>query len=308
MLPGPVATHTYFIGQDIDMPVISISTTHNNLWEFPYGLFQPHESTIRGREVPVAIEYFDESGSRGFSHQAGIRIFGSTIYNLPQKPLSVRFRSRYGESPIEYPCSVTVKISHTIHLCCETAATIIIFRFFRDGLAVALVKNKMDIDYQDYKPCVVFINGEYWGIYEIRERPDASHFGNVHNVNGCGLDILEDSLYVSSGSADSYQRLLGFIEKTVLQMMAITNHVASRIDVNEYLNYMIHKIFVGYVIFEYNNKYWRERGRSGKWRWLANDLEHAFGSQLSGHDYWENTLADVSGQHRQFARLDNLFI
>jgi hypothetical protein len=295
MLPGPVATHTYFIGQEIDMPVISISTNQNNLWEFPYGLFQPHESAIRGREVPVNIEYFDESGSRGFSHQAGIRIFGSTIYNLPQKPLSVRFRARYGDNPIEHPLFGDRDNQTYSSFMLRNGGNDHNLSFFRDGLAVALVKNKMDIDYQDYKPCVVFINGEYWGIYEIRERPDANHFGNVHNVNGGGLDILEDSLYVSSGSADNYQRLLGFIGKNSLADDGNYNHVASQIDVNEYLNYMIHKIFVGYVIFEYNNKYWRERGRSGKWRWLSNDLEHAFGSQLSGHDYWENTLADVSG-------------
>jgi parallel beta-helix repeat protein len=295
MLPGPVETHTYFIGQEIDLPVISISTTHDNLWEFPYGLFQSHESTIRGREIPVAIEYFDVSGERGFSHQAGIRIFGSTIYNLPQKPLSVRFRPRYGDSPLEYSLFGDRENQSYNSFMLRNGGNDHNLSFFRDGLAVALVKNKMDIDYQDYKPCVVFINGEYWGIYEIRERPDASHFGNVHNVNGDGLDILEDSLNVSSGSADSYQRLIGFIEKNSLSDNANYDHVETRIDINEYLNYMIHKIFVGYVIFEYNNKYWRERGRTGKWRWLANDLEHAFGSQLSGHDYWENTLADVSG-------------
>ena len=294
-LPGPVATHTYFIGQNIDMPVISISTNHDNLWEFPYGIFQPHESTIRGREVPVAIEYFDESGSREFSYQAGIRIFGTTIYNLPQRPISVRFRSRYGENTLEYPLFGERDNQHYRSFMLRNGGNDHNLSFFRDGLGVALVKNKMDIDYQDYKPCVVFINGEYRGIYEIRERPDASHFGNVHNVDAASLDILEDSLLVSSGSADSYERLLGFIEKNSLEDEGNYNHVATQIDINEYINYLIHKIFIGYVIFEYNNKYWRERERTGKWRWLANDLEHAFGSQLSGHDYWENTLADVSG-------------
>jgi parallel beta-helix repeat protein len=296
MLPGEVETHTYFIGQNINMPVISISTGHSNLWGHPYGLFLPHDAAIRGREVPVAIEYFDESGERGFSHQAGIRIFGSTIYNLPQRPVSVRFRSRYGESPLIYPLFGDRENQSYNSFMLRNGGNDHNLSFFRDGLAVALVKNKMDIDYQDYKPCVVFINGEYWGIYEIRERTEASHFGHTHNVNADALDILEDSLQVSAGSADHYERLLTYIESNNLSDNTSYDHVASQIDINEYINYMIHKIFVGYVIFQYNNKYWRERGRSGKWRWLANDLEHGFGSQLSGHDYWENTLADVSGR------------
>jgi parallel beta-helix repeat protein len=295
-LPGEVETHTYFIGQNINMPVVSISTGHENLWGFPHGLLLSHEPTIRGREIPVAIEYFDESGSRGFALQAGIRIFGTTIYNLPQKPLSVRFRSRYGEGELDYPLFGDRENHSYSSFLLRNGGNDHNLSFFRDGLAVSLVKNKMDIDYQDYKPCVVFINGEYWGIYELRERSDANHFGNIHNVNADNLDILEDSLNVAAGSADHYRRLITYIERNSLSENSSYEYVASQIDINEYINYIIHKIFVGYAIFQYNNKYWRERGRNGKWRWLANDLEHAFGSQLSGHDYWENTLADVSGK------------
>ena len=99
-LPGKVIVQTYFIGESIDMPVVSITTNSDHLYDFDFGLFR---NSIKEREVPASIQYFDEHGKPQFAENAGIRIFGSTIYNLPQKPVSVRFRGKFGAANINYP-------------------------------------------------------------------------------------------------------------------------------------------------------------------------------------------------------------
>jgi hypothetical protein len=291
-LPSPIITHTYFINETINLPVISISTHSNNLWDFDFGLFQ---NSIKEREIPATIEYFDTLGQKAFTEGAGIRIFGSTIYRLPQKPLSIRFKSKYGSSELNYQLFENRESLHYKSFMLRNGGNDHNLAFFRDGLAVTMVKNKMDIDFQDYKPGIVFINGEYWGIYDIRERLDENYISQNHQVNPDNLDFLEDSLLVSSGSADDFLALTRFIESNNLEQKVNYDYVCSKIDINEYLNYVIHKIFIGYRLFELNNKYWREKEQNGQWRWIASDMEHAFG-QLGGDNYWENTLEKVSGE------------
>ena len=290
-IPGPVVTRTYFINQNINLPVVSLSTDYENLWDHDFGLFK---NSLKEREIPAVIEYFDTSGNCEFVQGAGIRLFGATIYNLPQKPMSVRFRPRYGTDMIEYPVFSDRENNRYRSLFLRNGGNDYNIAFMRDALATLMAAGRMDIDYQAYRPCVVFINGEYQGIYDIRERLDVNYTGFNHDVNPEELDILADSLVVESGSSREYEQMLHYIAGNDLSEHEHYQHISSQMDVNEYINYMIHKIFIGYSLVNLNNKYWRERNDEGHWRWIAHDMEHAFG-QLGGDQYWENTLASVSG-------------
>jgi parallel beta-helix repeat protein len=295
-LPGPITANSYFIDENIDVPIISITTDGDNLWGSDFGIFG---NSIRGREVFANVEYFEKDGTAGFNTGSGIRIFGSTIYALPQKPISVRFRSRYGDSEINYPIFDERKNQKFTTFQLRNGGNDHNIAYFRDGLAVNLVKNKMDIDYQDYKPCLVYINGDYHGIYEIRERIDEQYIANNHHLSIGNIDLLEDSMIVVSGNSRAYQNLLRFVSENDLSEDVNYDFGGQKIDINSYTNYMIHKLFVGYGLYQFNNRFWRERNENGRWRWIANDLEHAFG-QLGGDNYQENTIIKAAGMTDDF--------
>jgi hypothetical protein len=290
-LPGPVVTAAYFIGENIDLPVLSLSTDDAHLYDIDFGILR---NAIKEREVPVVIEYFRAGGTREFTTTAGARVFGSTIYALPQRPLSIRFRSRYGASELQYPLFESRQHERYHSFLLRNGGNDYNMAYFRDGLATLLVRDRMDIDCQDYQPCIVFINGMYHGIYEIRERLDNSYIANTHDISDANLDMLEDSLIVTRGSSGDYIDILRFLQEDDVTTPQAYEHIARKIDVHEYINYMIHKIFIGYRIFQYNNKYWRDSDGGSPWRWIANDMEHAFG-ELGGDDYHENTLRSVAG-------------
>jgi hypothetical protein len=294
-LPSQVATKTYFIGENIALPVISISTNNPNLYGFDFGIYR---NAIRDREIPAVIEYFDENKQVIFNTGIGLRVFGTTIFTLPQRPLSVRFRPRFGLEELQYQLFDDKHIAQFNGFQLRNGGNDYNISYFRDGLGVNMAKGKMDVDYQAYKPCVVFINGEFMGIYEIRERQDANYLANNHDISKDNVDLLEDQQEVSAGDDRDYKALLQFIRTQDLSKPDVFAQLEKRMDVNEYINYMIHRIFIGYKIFEVNNRYWRERSPDGKWRWLANDMEHAFG-QIAGDNYWENTLSGVSGEYEE---------
>ena len=285
-LPGKVVSKTFFIGENIKMPVISISSNQENLYGFDFGILQ---NTIKNREIPAQVEYFDENGNRQFIIGAGLQLFGSTIYNLPQKPISVRFKPKYGDDFLNYKLFENKDILKFSAFLLRNGGNDYNLSYFRDGLAVNLLKNKMDIDYQDYKPCVVFVNGDYYGICEIREKLDENYVSANQLINSESIDYIEDSLIVVKGKKYRYEELISFIKNHNIADSVDYKYVTDKIDVNEYINYMIHKIFIGYYIVQHNNRYWRDNDSDGKWRWIAADMEHAFG-QLSGDNYMDNTL------------------
>jgi len=206
----------------------------------------------------------------------------------------VRFKEKYGDEILKYPLFEGKPIPQYTAFLLRNGGNDYNTAYFRDGLGVHLVKDKMDIDYQDYKPCAVFINGEYNGIYELRERLDEKYIGSNHEINSDNLDYLEDSLNVVAGDQYDFLELMDFVRQNDLSDSAIFAQVAAQIDLNEFTNFLIIRAFIGYQIADLNNRYWRNRDTEGKWRWIAADLEHAFG-QLGGDPVSENTIAKLAG-------------
>lgn len=291
-MPGKVVTKTYFINENNQLPVLSISSDAANLYGFDFGILQ---NAIKDREVPATIEYFEPgTGERAFLAGVGLRVFGASIYNLPQRPLSVRFKEKYGDEILKYPLFEGKPIPSYSAFLLRNGGNDYNTAFFRDGLGVNLMKGKMDMDYQDYKPCIVFINGAYNGIYEIRERLDEQYIGGNHEINPDNLDYLEDSLQVVAGDQHDFLELMDLVKNNDLSDSTVFEKVSSEIDLNEFTNYLIVRSFIGYQIAGLNNRYWRNRDTGGKWRWIAADLEHAFG-QLGGDPVAENTIAKLAG-------------
>ncbi len=291
-MPGRVVTKSYFINESNQLPVLAIHSNTANLYGFDFGILQ---NAIKDREVPATMEYFEPgTGERAFLAGVGLRVFGTSIYNLPQRPISVRLKEKYGDEVLKYPLFEGKPIPRYTTFLLRNGGNDYNTAYFRDGLGVQLVKGKMDIDYQDYKPCAVFINGAYNGIYELRERLDEPYIANNHEINPDNLDYLEDSLNVVAGDPYDFLELMGFIRQNDLADSATFARVAARIDLNEFTNYLILRAFIGYQIADLNNRYWRNRDTDGKWRWIAADLEHAFG-QLGGDPVSENTIAKLAG-------------
>jgi hypothetical protein len=283
-LSGEVVTNSYIINRDHDLPVVSVSTDNKHLWDFTFGIYQKE---YKNREVPVYIEYFDTLGNNQFATGAGAELFGSQIYLYDQKPLSITLKNKYGASTLSYPLFAGKNIDVYKSFVLRNGGDDISSTTFRDGLTACIVKDEIDLDYQAYQPAVMYLNGEYQGIYHIREKLNEDYLEGNRSVNPGYLDVLEDNMEVKNGDKNKYQSLISFVQHNDLSDQLNYDRVISEIDVNEFLNYMILKIYAGYIQWQVNNKYWRSRDNEGLWRWMAFDLEHAFagngGDSISGN-------------------------
>ncbi|PID88945.1 MAG: hypothetical protein CSB02_00050 [Bacteroidia bacterium] len=139
----------------------------------------------------------------------------------------------------------------------------------RDVLAQD-ISSALDIDYQDFQPAVVFVNGEYWGIHTIRDRIDERYIEYTYHIDKDSVEFLEGS---------NIHYLTNFIENNSLEYSHNYNYIATQIDIPNYIDYTIAELFFNNYDWPGNNmKLWRKIP-DGKWRWVFYDIDAGFGNE-----------------------------
>jgi len=147
-----------------------------------------------------------------------------------------------------------------------------------------LVVNQMDLDCQAYRPVAVFFNGEYWGIYNIREKLNNYYISSHHDVDPNNLDYIEMDfgnegvfMVVIEGDMNEFNALLNFLENADMSLTENYSYIKTEIDIDEFINYLITEIYCDNTNWPYTNmRWWKERSETGKWRWVMLDLDFGF--------------------------------
>ncbi|MBN2481351.1 MAG: CotH kinase family protein, partial [Bacteroidales bacterium] len=294
ILPGNSVSQTYFIDEEISLPIISITTPPEAFWDEFNGIYPKR---MKEREIPVNFEFFRTSDGPEFSIKAGLRLTGQASLYYPQVSFTIHARDRYGTDEIKSQVFPQRELNSFKSLYLRTAgvpdhrST-----FFRDALQHSLIINKLDIDCQAYLPSVVFLNGNYWGIYNIRDKINANYLASIHGLNPDDIDLLEyeGSVVptVMSGDAKNYNLFYEYIQNADLADEEQYRHLESWMEMDEYINYQVCEIYYDNVFWpDQNIRMWRERKEDGKWRWIFFDSDFGFGmpNQISS-GYRNNTL------------------
>ena len=305
-LPSKVITNTYFIDESTELPIVSVATDPANLWDDEIGIYVEGTNGIPGYcvneprnwnqpwERPISLEMYDANGNLGFEIDAGMQIGGGCTRKYPQKTLSIYARSEYGDSKINYPIFDDKPINQFNNILLRNSGQDWWRAMFRDGMMQTLVKDQMDIDWQAYKPAILFLNGDYWGIHAIREKHNEHYLESNYGINPDEIDILNGNATVKQGSADLYEAMIDFIETHDMTVTDNYDWVSTQMDISEYLNYMIAEIYFANIDWPAGNiKYWRQHGDNHKWRWILFDLDLGFGAHERGQ-YDSNTLENAT--------------
>ncbi len=287
--PSRVVTHSYFVGEGTSLPVISLSTDPAHLWDEESGIYTHFKPSFDGRqwERPVHIEFFESNESFGIGFNAGIRIHGGNITTrFPQKSIRVYTRQEYGRHAVEYPFFPDHPITRFRRLILRNSGQDWMVTHFRDGLMQSLIEELPTLDTQAYRPVNTFINGQYWGIYNLRERTDEDYLASKHRVDPDNVDILENQSLPNQGKPDHYRRLLRFIRNHSVREPKTLSRIGRMMDLQNYINYTASEIYFANTGWPGQNiRYWRLRSPHGKWRWLMFDTDSGFGLKTSpSHD------------------------
>lgn len=310
-LSGDVATATYLFrsdGVNHALPVVTLVTDPDNLWNSKTGIyatgdqFDPdaasYADTLQSAtyyqakfateeqvdtiwEKPAAFSLFDDNGKQVFTQNVGIRIAGSFGRGRAQKGFNVIARKEYGKGSMEYPFFENRPYTEYKAVVLRAGAQDQNRSKIRDELASGLLEGTdINILYQAYRPTVLYLNGEYWGVYFMKEKRNrffvAQHENTENNVD---LAIGKGFKQRSYGDNSDWVSLYEYATSHDLSASDAYNYVAERMDVDSFRDYMIAEIYNGNTD-TYNFQYYRLKG--GKWKFIFYDF--CWGFQSPGHE------------------------
>ena len=128
----------------------------------------------------------------------------------------------------------------------------------RDGFTTSLTDN-LNIDHQEYRPSIFYLNGEFWGIQNLREKVNEHFIASNHNIDAEHIDLLAgnggevDNNYIEvvNGTRTDYINLIDYIESNDMNDEDVQNALENWIDIDSFLTYQAFQIFI-------DNRDWRE--------------------------------------------------
>lgn len=289
---------------------------------FPYSA----SNAWKDREIPVSFELFEPDGTRGFQQELGIKVFGGWgSRGYPQKSLAFFARAKYGKGKVRYPMFPDTDIDSfesfvlrnsgndnqsTHHIPPRSEITAFgrtrsngsyfvngNYTLMRDAMMQRLARN-LQVDRQAYRPVLVYLNGEYWGIYNLREKLNEHYVASHHDVDADAIDLIEGYGSANSGSSSQYNAMRNYMEGGSLASEdRYTRVIENYLDVRSFTDY--HLAVIYFQNFDIGNiKQWRAR-RGGKFRWMLYDQDYGF-------NLWKPEVY-LPAMRRDYADYDNMF-
>jgi hypothetical protein len=291
-LPSKVLTKTFFINESITLAVVSIATDKENFWNENFGIYikGPNYDGIdwetgnffREWERPVSLEFFENDGSPGFNLDCGVKIYGRSTRMFEQKSLAIFARNKYGTPYINYKIFDEKNITKFKNIVLRNSGNDWGNTMLRDAMAQGLVKKTTNIDCQAYRPVIVFINGKYWGIHNIREKVNKYYVESNYNIEPNKVELLTpnediDGFEVLDGDDKHFRKMIDFLETHDMKRKENYDSINNMMDINEFIDYNIAEIYYGNSDWPgVNSKLWREASETGKWRWMLYDTDLTF--------------------------------
>ncbi len=294
-LPSEDVAISFIVGRQHDIPVVCITSDEENLFGEDYGIFaygklyQPTAFPFKSKytnfwqdwERPIHFDYIDENGEQVLSFNAGAKIFGQFSRACVQKSFTVNLRDKYGPTEVCYPFfenNINVFSSLVLRNGGQDSRA----AHIRDAFVAKAVIGEIDVDVMDYQPVAVYMNGEYYGLYDLRERVNADYIANHTGADPDKVDLIKGNNNVLDGSIDEYKELEAFLENNSLKNEENYKKACEMVDVDELIDYWLCVIFFSNTDSG-NIKFYKERTEGAKWRWILYDLD--WGMSPSTYDW-----------------------
>lgn len=314
--PSNVTSATYFIDErNINLPVVAIVSDPEYLYGDELGLLV---AGYNGSEVPsycngpddeanywndwdrpANFEFFDGKKKEQLNQEVKIGNFGACSRTKFVKSIKVNAAKVYGDNELDYPIFKEKPNLRWKSVVLRNSGNDFGRSYLRDGF-LQTAASCLDIDHQAYQPSVVFVNGVYYGMLNIRERTNKDFIFSNH-----GYD--EDEFFMNEGShahsGTTYERVLNLakLSSEAINEPGMYEKIDSIVDINEFLNYFLAEIYVVNRDWPGGNiKAWVPK-KGGKWRWILYDTD--FGFSLYEQNYSTRSITSLANKSETFKGL-----
>ncbi len=291
---GEVMNRTYVFESAPTLPAVFLTGDPKSLFDPDSGIYMegpnasaadPHYGANywEDKELPIFVELIETGTNQpAFAENAGLKIFGNYSRANDKKSVAVTFREKYGNKRLKYslfPEFPELKKFKAFVL--RNNGSNFSNDYIRDMLASSISEG-LGVDYQRGRASIVYYNGVYYGIHNIRERSTEYYFETHYGMEPDDIDLLKADNSASAGSSVEYQSLMDWLTTHHLDDETNYAHVASQIDIDNFMNYVQLELFVNNRDWPSNNlKKWRNSKQNTPWKWFIYDTDFGFGNTYS---------------------------
>ena len=288
-----VVTRTFLVGEEtVKMPIVAISVDSNffrnhyrkTSCERPRGC--PDSAALYADvEYPIHVEYFENGsstkGGSTWEKDAGISLMGGYSRLNDKKSVSIRLREEYEDGSINYPLFETRKGVNDKYKAfnLRNNGNRYVSDYIEDAMAGAILEGS-GVDYQRSRQVVVFYNGRYYGIHDMRERFNKHFVETNYNIDANSVNFIKhlgEKVEASNGTIDAYMNMLHFVATSKFDGENNSNYatVKTMLDVGNLADYMAAEIYVHNGDWPNNNvRAWSSPDQP--WKFMVYDLDHGF--------------------------------
>ena len=281
-------TATYFVDfEEKDgysgLPVVSLVTAPDNLFDSQDGIFVNGNWDDRGdaSERPVSLTYYDKNGNFVFSQDCGMRVRGSSTRAYQQKSLSIYARDEYGADEFVCPLFDGVEYLKSFVLRYDGSLK------FHEGYLSALVADRAIATAKSI-PCVVFLDGEYYGMYTILEKFTEQYVEEHYGIDRDNVAIVKKGALEEGIASDltAYNTFINYVTGNDMSKAANYQKACSYMDMQSFIDYVCFQIYCGNEDWSLKQNFAAFRAREvdptnpyadGKWRFMLYDLDFCIG-------------------------------
>ena len=301
--PGDTLTGTFFIQTDHSLPVVSVTVDPDDLWNPKRGMLTvgkgvnkkeglPFRNTVYRRVKNSGVKYesyvemYDDAGKRIVSQGADISLNGDYSLDMPQKSFKFKAKSKYGEKTFKAKLFPDRDYEEYKSFVLRNSGNDCMWTRLQDGFQSRLMDLcGCSVAHQAWKPYAVYLNGQYWGHMNLRERVDEYMVAQSEGLDledADQLTLLQANGKVKSGLNTEYKAMIKKIKAgKPAKKQEDLQYILDNVDVDNYFTFMAFEMFFGNSDIG-NFRIYRLDAPGSKWRWLISDLD--YGLWNSGFD------------------------
>ena len=270
------------------IPTVSLVAPVEDLWDPALGIYMNPDAAGREWERAMSFEVLMPPEEQSLGFTAGVQIQGNSStreWRSAKLSMRVAFRAEYGPGKLRYALFPDSTVAEFEHLILDAHYNFTWHHFdpeqrerasYAGDQYTARLQNATGSLAPHTRPIHLFLNGIYWGLYDLHERPD-SHFAAAH-LGGDPADyevVRHNAANVVDGDGSGYAALLDAARANLMND-ANLDALADRLDIDDLIDYMLINFYVGNNDWDIHN--WFAIGRAGgQFRFVSWDAEHVLG-------------------------------
>ncbi|MDG2072934.1 MAG: CotH kinase family protein [Pseudomonadales bacterium] len=205
-IPSIPATRPFIVSNTHDIPIVTLVTESQNFFDEHIGIYH-EENVFKDWERDIHFSFYEPTGELGVAIDAGVKIFGGFTRTFPQKSMSIFARGRYSFKDIEYPIFPSLNYEKFQAIVLRNSGNDWMYANMRDAMATSLMTGS-DLEFQAFRSVAVYLNGQYWGFYNIREKINEHFLDDKIDVQKNNINLLELNGIVIEGENQDYLSLI----------------------------------------------------------------------------------------------------